>query len=113
MGAQRYPAHLAARAVPDRPTLKRMVDHQIQNVLPFFTQIKGETHHLKRYAKTPNFLAIGWMATLAFFLIRRPASLRWKSIRYLWAKPCPWLKPFRSRLNGISYLKSAKVPQPL
>jgi hypothetical protein len=41
--------------------LKKMVDHQIQNVLPFFMQVEGETHHQKRYHKYPNFLAIGWM----------------------------------------------------
>jgi len=41
--------------------LKKMVDHQIQNVLPFFQQVNGETHHQKRYPAYPNFLAIGWM----------------------------------------------------
>jgi multimeric flavodoxin WrbA len=41
--------------------LKRMVDHQIQNVSPFFTKIEGETHHHKRYQKNPNLLAVGWM----------------------------------------------------
>ncbi len=42
-------------------SLKKMVDHQIQNVLPFFKQINGETHHQKRYPAYPDFLAIGWM----------------------------------------------------
>ena len=42
-------------------TLKRMVDHQIQNVSPFFGKINGETHHKKRYQKNPDFLAVGWM----------------------------------------------------
>jgi len=41
--------------------LKRMVDHQIQNISPFFVQIDGETHHEKRYEKYPDFLAVGWM----------------------------------------------------
>jgi multimeric flavodoxin WrbA len=41
-------------------TLKRMVDHQVQNVQPFFSKVDGETHHAKRYAKYPDFLAIGW-----------------------------------------------------
>jgi multimeric flavodoxin WrbA len=41
--------------------LKRMVDHQIQNVSPFFATIEGETHHHKRYQKNPDFLAVGWM----------------------------------------------------
>jgi len=42
-------------------TLKKMIDHQIQNILPFFEQVGGETHHQKRYRKYPDFLAIGWM----------------------------------------------------
>lgn len=41
--------------------LKRMVDHQIQNILPFFKNIHGEIHHQKRYKRYPNLLAIGWM----------------------------------------------------
>jgi multimeric flavodoxin WrbA len=41
--------------------LKRMVDHQIQNVLPFFANVNGEVHHQKRYKHYPNLLAIGWM----------------------------------------------------
>lgn len=44
-------------------TLKRMVDHQIQNISPNFTTINGETHHHKRYARYPDFLAIGWLET--------------------------------------------------
>ncbi len=41
--------------------LKRMVDHQIQNISPFFVQVDGETHHEKRYEKYPDFLAVGWV----------------------------------------------------
>jgi multimeric flavodoxin WrbA len=41
--------------------LKRMVDHQIQNISPFFTSVKGEIHHQRRYSRYPNLLAIGWM----------------------------------------------------
>jgi len=41
--------------------LKGMVDHQIQNVSPFFTKIGGETHHHKRYKKNPDLLVIGWL----------------------------------------------------
>lgn len=41
--------------------LKRMVDHQIPNVLPFFARVNGETHHQKRYARYPDFLTVGWM----------------------------------------------------
>lgn len=41
--------------------LKRMVDHQIQNISPFFTSIDGEIHHKKRYDQYPDVLTIGWM----------------------------------------------------
>jgi multimeric flavodoxin WrbA len=41
--------------------LKRMVDHQIQNIAPFFTSIHGEIHHQRRYKRYPNTLTIGWM----------------------------------------------------
>jgi len=41
--------------------LKRMVDHQIQNISPFFTNVHGEIHHQKRYKKYPDLLVIGWM----------------------------------------------------
>lgn len=41
--------------------LKKMVDHQIQNVEPFFSRVAGETHHQKRYKRYPDFLAVGWM----------------------------------------------------
>jgi len=41
--------------------LKRMVDHQIQNISPFFTTIEGEIHHQRRYQRYPNVLTIGWM----------------------------------------------------
>jgi multimeric flavodoxin WrbA len=40
--------------------LKRMVDHQIQNIAPFFATVEGETHHQKRYAKHPDLLVVGW-----------------------------------------------------
>lgn len=43
--------------------LKRMADHQVQNISPFFTTVAGETHHKWRYNKYPDFLAVGWMDT--------------------------------------------------
>ncbi len=43
------------------PELKRMLDHFIANVSPFFTTIDGESHHRKRYAAYPDLLAIGWL----------------------------------------------------
>jgi multimeric flavodoxin WrbA len=41
--------------------LKRMVDHQIQNISPFFARLNGEIHHQPRYRAYPNLLTIGWM----------------------------------------------------
>ena len=41
--------------------LKRIVDHQIQNISPFFTSVNGEIHHQKRYEKYPSVLTVGWM----------------------------------------------------
>ena len=41
--------------------LKRMVDHQIQNISPFFATIDGEIHHQPRYQSYPDVLTIGWM----------------------------------------------------
>ena len=41
--------------------LKKLVDHQIQNVEPFFAKVAAETHHQKRYPHYPDFLAVGWM----------------------------------------------------
>jgi multimeric flavodoxin WrbA len=41
--------------------LKKLVDHLIQNVEPFFAKVNGETHHQKRYPHYPDFLAVGWM----------------------------------------------------
>jgi multimeric flavodoxin WrbA len=42
-------------------TLKKAVDHLVQNISPFFAQVHGETHHQKRYKRYPDFLAVGWM----------------------------------------------------
>lgn len=41
--------------------LKRIMDHFIQNISPFFTTINGEIHHQKRYERYPDLLVIGWM----------------------------------------------------
>jgi len=41
--------------------LKKMVDHQIQNISPHFVKVAGETHHQKRYDRYPDFLVLGWM----------------------------------------------------
>ncbi|MCX7790659.1 MAG: NAD(P)H-dependent oxidoreductase [Chloroflexaceae bacterium] len=41
-------------------TLKKAVDHQIQNISPFFVTLNGETHHARRYARYADLLVIGW-----------------------------------------------------
>ena len=60
--------------------LKQMVDHQIQNISPFFARLQGETHHAKRYTRYPNFLAVGWLdapdpraETIFRYLVQRNA----------------------------------------
>ncbi len=39
--------------------LKRALDRMICLISPFFTKIKGETHHRKRYDKYPRLLGLG------------------------------------------------------
>ncbi len=39
--------------------LKKALDHLIMNILPFFTKVAGETHHVPRYEEPPNLLALG------------------------------------------------------
>jgi multimeric flavodoxin WrbA len=43
------------------PELKRMVDHLISNISPFFHSVHGETHHRQRYDSYPDLLTIGWL----------------------------------------------------
>lgn len=40
---------------------KRAQDHLIQNISPFFTSVKGEVHHQKRYRTYPRLLVVGWL----------------------------------------------------
>jgi multimeric flavodoxin WrbA len=39
--------------------LKKVVDHLIPNILPFFTQVNGETHHKPRYERYAKLLFVG------------------------------------------------------
>jgi multimeric flavodoxin WrbA len=41
--------------------LKKVVDHLISLILPFFKTVDGETHHVPRYRKRPSLLVIGTM----------------------------------------------------
>ncbi|MCK4899409.1 MAG: hypothetical protein KAS38_11555 [Anaerolineales bacterium] len=61
--------------------LKRMVDHQIQNVLPFFARVSSETHHRKRYKKYPDLLAVGWMDEPDAQGLSGRARWRWVLVR--------------------------------
>jgi multimeric flavodoxin WrbA len=45
--------------------LKRMVDHFIPLISPFFRRVNGETHHHKRYRHYPDLLAVGYQSTLS------------------------------------------------
>lgn len=42
--------------------LKKALDRTIGILSPFFTSIRGEVHHRKRYAKYPSLLAVGVLA---------------------------------------------------
>jgi len=42
--------------------LKKALDHCICNVLPYFTQVKGETHHKHRYQHYQRLLGVGVLA---------------------------------------------------
>lgn len=39
--------------------LKKALDRQIGNILPFFTKVDGEIHHAKRYDKNGSLVAVG------------------------------------------------------
>ena len=39
--------------------LKKALDRSIPNLLPFFRLLKGEVHHVKRYARYPRVAGIG------------------------------------------------------
>jgi multimeric flavodoxin WrbA len=41
--------------------LKKVLDHLIVLVLPFFKTVNGETHHVPRYRRPANLLVIGTM----------------------------------------------------
>lgn len=41
--------------------LKKVLDHLILLVLPFFKTVDGETHHVPRYRKHPDLLVLGVM----------------------------------------------------
>lgn len=41
--------------------LKKIIDHLIQNISPFFTTYQGETHHQKRYKRYPSLAAVGYL----------------------------------------------------
>jgi len=43
--------------------LKKAIDRLIPNILPFFRRVRGEVHHVKRYARPARLLAIGVSAS--------------------------------------------------
>jgi len=69
--------------------LKRMTDHTIQNISPFFARVEGETHHHKRYERYPDFLVVGWQDTpdthseaVFRYLVQRNA-INWNAETYI------------------------------
>jgi multimeric flavodoxin WrbA len=45
------------------PELKKALDRSIGLVSPFFEKVNGETHHMKRYARYPAILTVGFLRT--------------------------------------------------
>jgi hypothetical protein len=41
------------------PQLKAALDRMISIIMPYFTRIRGEVHHAKRYRRYPRVLAVG------------------------------------------------------
>jgi hypothetical protein len=39
--------------------LKKVLDRTIPLIMPYFTMVKGEVHHVKRYPRYPSFLGLG------------------------------------------------------
>lgn len=68
--------------------LKKMMDHILPVISPFMESYEGETHHVRRYAQSPDFLTVGLLQQpdrdqerLFAALVRRNA-LNWQSRGY-------------------------------
>jgi hypothetical protein len=44
--------------------LKKALDRMIPNISPFFARVRGETHHQRRYRKTPRLIGLGILSQL-------------------------------------------------
>lgn len=42
------------------PTIKKVLDRNINSILPFFKITNGEMHHAPRYSKYPNIIVLGY-----------------------------------------------------
>ncbi|MCF8382265.1 MAG: NAD(P)H-dependent oxidoreductase [Chlorobium sp.] len=91
------------------PELKRMLDHFIANISPFFATVNGESHHRKRYESYPDLLVVGWLeqpdeATESVF-----SHLAWRNSINFYARRSGWgiIRPsagpveLRERLEGL------------
>lgn len=72
------------------PELKRMLDHLIVNVSPFFTTVDGETHHRKRYDRYPNALVIGWIDERDPLQEALFGHLAWRNTINFYSRQCGW-----------------------
>jgi len=106
------------------PELKRMLDHFIANVSPFFMTVNGETHHRNRYAAYPDLLVIGWLDQPDVVQESMFSHLAWRNSINFYAKRSGWgiIEPssgsvaLREKLQGLlqSLDKPAKrVPMKL
>jgi multimeric flavodoxin WrbA len=67
--------------------LKKAVDRLIPNISPFFAKVQGETHHRRRYARSPSLIGLGVLpqpdreAEAIFKTLVEHNALNWRSPR--------------------------------
>jgi multimeric flavodoxin WrbA len=67
--------------------LKKAVDRLIPNISPFFARVRGETHHQRRYARSPSLIGLGVFpqpdreAEAVFKTLVEHNALNWRSPR--------------------------------
>jgi multimeric flavodoxin WrbA len=67
--------------------LKKAVDRLIPNISPFFAKVQGETHHERRYARSPSLIGLGVLpqpdreAEAIFKTLVEHNALNWRSPR--------------------------------
>jgi len=68
--------------------IKAFLDRSLQNILPYFENYKGETHHPMRYNHFPIWIAVGYgnvsdMEKRTFTMLAEKNALNMRPARYL------------------------------